>query len=53
MAIYYTFDTAVEEFLHWCAKCEHYGIDPKNVIAVAMEENAWLSEEPEDTDKKE
>jgi len=52
MAIYYTFDTAVEEFIHWCAKCEHYGIDPEGVIAEAKKENAWMFEKQDEPEGK-
>lgn len=51
MATYYTFDSAVEEFIHWHDKCKHYGIDPKDVIAEAKKEHTWIYEDLEGAKK--
>ena len=48
MATYYTMDCAVEDFVQWCAKCQHYGMDPRKVILFAEKENSFLYGEDED-----
>ena len=53
MATYYTFDTAVEEFVLWYEKCQHYGIEPKNVIDIAMKEYGWVFEDQKESEKTE